>query len=172
MTDHDGYGWAFDIVRDGVRVRCVLQRSDAWLIVTQLRLSLLDRFLERTHWKAREAILKALEQAIRDLGVTTRIRRYSPEWWAVRAEQPAGLISVLLDPTADEASRGDAAMDLGDFDEPEAEAALLRIALDLSDDGDLADDAGQSLWEIWQRSGKVDAELVARMHPEARKFFK
>ena len=85
-------------------------------------------------------------------------------------KQPDGLISVLLDTNAELGDRLDAAMDLGEYDEPAAEQALLRIVLDTSAD-DLADEAGNSLSEIWARKEKFDPELVARMHPEARKFF-
>lgn len=85
-------------------------------------------------------------------------------------KQPDGLISVLFDTNAELGDRLDAAMDLGEYDEPAAEQALLRIVLDASAD-DLADEAGNSLCEIWARKEKFDPELVARMHPEARKFF-
>ena len=87
------------------------------------------------------------------------------------SKQPEGLISVLLDSTAEFGDRHDAAMDLAAYDEPAAEEALLRIALDMSSDNELADEAGHSLWETWRRKKKHDADLVARMHPEARKFF-
>jgi hypothetical protein len=87
------------------------------------------------------------------------------------ARQPEGLIDVLLDSGEALGDRQDAAMDLSDYDEPAAEQALLQIALDASSDEDLADEAGHSLWEIWQRKGKRDADAVARMHPAARKFF-
>jgi len=86
--------------------------------------------------------------------------------------QPARLISVLLDSAAPLGDRLDAAMDLSEFDDPVAEQALLRLALDTYGDGDLADEAGHSLRQIWRRTGKHDSSLVAQMHPEARKFFK
>ena len=88
------------------------------------------------------------------------------------SDQPAGLISVLLDPAAEFGDRHDAAMDLAEYDDQAAEQALLRVALDVSADNELADEAGHSLWQIWQRVGKHDAGVVARMHPEARKFFR
>ncbi len=86
-------------------------------------------------------------------------------------KQPDGLISVLFDTKAKLGDRLDAAMDLGSHDEPEAEQALLRIVLDPKADEDLADEAGNSICEIWSRQEKFDADIVARMHPEARKFF-
>ena len=85
--------------------------------------------------------------------------------------QPDGLISVLLDIAAPPGDRDDAAMDLGAFDEPAAEQALLKIVTTHSEDEDLIDTAGESLWEIWNRQGKFDAALVAQMHREAQKFF-
>lgn len=87
------------------------------------------------------------------------------------SRQPTGLISVLLDRTLARGDRVDAALDLGTFDEPEAEAALVEIALAHEEDPDIADEVGHSLWEIWKRKGKYDGFVVSRLHPEARKFF-
>jgi hypothetical protein len=88
-----------------------------------------------------------------------------------QAAQPAGLISVLLDPSAPFGDRHDAAMDLGCVVAAEAEAALLQVALNLTEDPDIADAAGESLRSIWSRTGKWDAKLTQLFHPEARKFF-
>ena len=87
-------------------------------------------------------------------------------------KQPDGLISVLLDVAAPCGDRDDAAMELGAFDEPAAETALLKIVTAHSEDEGLIDTAGESLWEIWNRQAKFDATLVGRMHPGAQKFFK
>jgi hypothetical protein len=87
------------------------------------------------------------------------------------AKQPDGLISVLLDTNAECGDRDDAAMDLGQYDEPAAEEALLKVVLSQTEDEDIADTAGESLWQIWTRKGKVDPSIVVRMHPAARKFF-
>src|SRR6266508_6161986 len=43
ITEHDAYGWAFDVHYQGARIWCMLQRSDAWLLITEMRPSLLDR---------------------------------------------------------------------------------------------------------------------------------
>ncbi len=86
-----------------------------------------------------------------------------------KQNQPDGLISVLLDEKAEFGDRDDAATDLAAYDEAAVESALLTIAP--GKDADLADSAGHSIWEIWRRKQKHDAEIVARMHPEARKFF-
>lgn len=86
--------------------------------------------------------------------------------------QPSGLISVLLDFSAPSGDRHDAAMDLGEFEGTEAEAALLQVMLDPAEDPDVADAAGESLSSIWARSGKDDPVLVESFHPEACKFFR
>lgn len=70
-------------------------------------------------------------------------------------KQPQGLISVLLDRNAEFGDRDDAAMDLGMYDEEEAELALLAVASDSHTDPLLADSCGESLAEIWCRKGKV-----------------
>ena len=49
-------------------------------------------------------------------------------------EQPSGLIAVLIDPTARLDERDDAAMDLANYDETEAEEALFRVATDPRED--------------------------------------
>jgi hypothetical protein len=85
--------------------------------------------------------------------------------------QPEGLISVLLNTEAEFGDRDDAAMDLGEFDEPAAEEALLKVVLLHTEDEGIADSAGESLWQIWSRKGKRDTNLIALMHPSARKFF-
>ena len=77
----------------------------------------------------------------------------------------------MHDKTADLGSRDDVAMDLSQFDEPEAEEGLLRVVLDHTQDEMIIDSAGDSLREIWERKGKRDTALVARMHPSAQKFF-
>ena len=88
-----------------------------------------------------------------------------------KSGQPEGLIAVLLNRAAQFGDRDDAALDLGDDDEPAAEKALLRVVLDHTEDEDLADTAGESLSQIWSRKGTFDAGIVARMHPSAQKFF-
>lgn len=88
-----------------------------------------------------------------------------------KTKQPEGLIQVLLDKNAEFGDRDDAAMDLGEFDDPAAEDALTQIVQEMTEDGDIAIRAGESLAEIWKRKSKWDSVLVSRMHPESRKFF-
>ena len=85
--------------------------------------------------------------------------------------QPEGLIGVLLDPSARLDERDDAAMDLAKFDEPSVEEALLQVVLNHSEDELVADSAGESLRNIWDRKLKYVEPLVAQMHPAARRLF-
>ena len=62
-------------------------------------------------------------------------------------------------------------MDLGAYDEVEAEQALISVVIDLNEDDDIADSAGQSLLEIWKRENKIDLEVISKMHPAAKKIF-
>lgn len=50
-----------------------------------------------------------------------------------QVQQPHELISVLLDSNAEHGDCDDAAMDLGSFDDPQAEEALLHVTFPESD---------------------------------------
>ena len=82
-------------------------------------------------------------------------------------KQPQGLIEVLLDVTASEADRDDAAMDLVAYDEPEVEEALIRVAADLSNPSSVAASCGESLAEIWIRKRKLNHAALQRLSREA-----
>lgn len=66
-------------------------------------------------------------------------------------EQREGLISVLLDRSAEFGDRHDAAMDLAGFDEPEVWEALTRVKNDPNEEQDIVEEAEQSLLEIQRR---------------------
>jgi hypothetical protein len=82
-------------------------------------------------------------------------------------KQPQGLIEVLLDVTAAEADRDDAAMDLAAFDEPEVEEALIRVGTDSSTPNSVAASCGESLAEIWIRKKTLNLEALKRLQGEA-----
>ena len=83
-------------------------------------------------------------------------------------DQPAGLLSVLLDVTARIDERDDAAMALYQYDTPEVEAALIAIASDLATPALVASSAGESLGVLWTRRGAVNADAMARLRSDAR----
>ena len=83
----------------------------------------------------------------REIKLPTDVKRSVPG----QVEQPRGLISVLLDRSAEFADRHDAAMDLAAFDEPAALAALLSITNDPDEDAEIVEEAERSLQEIRRR---------------------
>lgn len=82
-------------------------------------------------------------------------------------KQPRGLIKVLLDATAPEADRDDAAMDLASYDESEVEDALIRVGADPSSPGSVAASCGESLAEIWIRNRKLNLAALKRLSSDA-----
>src|SRR4051812_42203300 len=84
------------------------------------------------------------------------------------ASLPDGLISVLLDRTASGAERDDAAMDLGAYDDKRVLEVLLAVAADPAEDQAIAGSAGESIAEIWLRTGEFDRAVLARLAPVAR----
>jgi hypothetical protein len=84
-------------------------------------------------------------------------------------EQPAGLIGVLIDNSPTNFDRDDAARDLGKYDEPEAEAALLRVVTDPSTDPDLAETSAESLAEIVARRDSLNVDMLRRLPEAARR---
>jgi hypothetical protein len=81
------------------------------------------------------------------------------------------MIEFLLDRTQDLGSRDDVAMELSDSDDARVEEVLVRLATDPSEDEMLVDQAGHSLWLVWQRKGVRPEETIAKLLPSARKFF-
>lgn len=78
-------------------------------------------------------------------------------------QQPRGLISVLLDEEAELGDRDDAAMDLGGYDEAEAEEALMSVACRPGTDPLLAETCGESLGEIWSRRVALNRDGLKRL---------
>ena len=82
--------------------------------------------------------------------------------------QPAGLISLLLDRTAEFGDRDDAAMDLGTFDQLEVVSALATVAADPTEDDDLVARCGESLAQIWAKRGSVNEGMFERLRSTAQ----
>jgi hypothetical protein len=90
---------------------------------------------------------------------------------AVAVEQPAGLISVLLDRDAREDERDDAAGDLEGYDGDEVIAALAHVASSPDEHDDtLLDTCGESLGGIWARTGMVQPEVYRALRKPARRM--
>ncbi|XVU28665.1 hypothetical protein ACQPZJ_16910 [Actinoplanes sp. CA-054009] len=80
----------------------------------------------------------------------------------------SALIAVLLDATAREDERDDAAMDLSAHDEPEVHVALARVAVDPAESELVAGSAGESLAELWAARKAIDHMVFDRLVPVAR----
>lgn len=78
------------------------------------------------------------------------------------------LIEILLDQTAREDERDDAAMDLADFNDSRAINALAKVATDSSENYTVRSSAGNSLGCIWCDSNKFDIVLFEKLSPIAR----
>ena len=84
--------------------------------------------------------------------------------------QPQGLVSVLLDEYAPFGDRDDAAMDLGAYDEPEAEEALFSVACRPDTDRLLTETCGESLGEIWSWRGSLNRDGLMKLDGVAKEF--
>lgn len=80
-----------------------------------------------------------------------------------------GLLNVLVDPFATVSARDDAAMDLADHDAPEVRRALLMVAQDACVEETIRASCGESLAELWIKSGGLDREALCRLSGEARR---
>ena len=85
-----------------------------------------------------------------------------------KVNQPEGLISVLNDLSAPFGDRGDAAMDLGAYDE--ALPTLVAIAGREGEDPDIVEDCGESIGDIWKRTGGFDRAIYLSLPADAQKM--
>ena len=82
------------------------------------------------------------------------------------------MVGYLLDKSNDLGGRDDCAMDLYEYDLPEVEAALVKVASDPAEDEIVVDSAGESLAQIYRRQNRaVSAEVLSTLQPSAKKFF-
>lgn len=58
-------------------------------------------------------------------------------------------------------------MDLGAYDEPEAEEALTKVALDASTDSLLVETCAEALAEIWSRQGELKMDVLRQFKDDA-----
>lgn len=94
-----------------------------------------------------------------------------PEWRRSVTTQPQRarlLVALLRDPTARLDERVDAAMALWTFSGAEVTAALIRAALDPSEDDLIIETAAESLAEIWKRNDAFDHDVYGTMPAPAR----
>lgn len=80
VTALEGSGWAFTLEHDGGRVWCTLQRSDAWVLITEPRRTVLDRQRARPSRAGHAAVCAALDATLRHLPGLCGLR------WLTQAE--------------------------------------------------------------------------------------
>ena len=86
----------------------------------------------------------------------------------MKSDRTKGLIKVLLDRSASIADRDDAAMDLGDYDDPEVLDALIAIAVNANDEELVLASCGQSIAEIWIRKNIFNVDILEAMSIPAK----
>lgn len=79
------------------------------------------------------------------------------------------LIMILIDKTAREDERDDAAMDLGKFDDAKALDTLLKIACDPDENATILDSCGESIAKILIRRKNHRQDIVDQLAPIARR---
>jgi hypothetical protein len=83
--------------------------------------------------------------------------------------QKSQLIAILLDSTAREDERDDAAIDLANFDGEDVVQALFAVATDPSSQSEMIKGScGESLASIWVRTGEIDISLLGRLDGTAK----
>ena len=74
VAPHGTYGWEFFAVHGGTRIWCLLQRSDAWLLITEPRRALVDRLHHSPFETDHRIVCDALDAAVRRLAGVTDVR--------------------------------------------------------------------------------------------------
>lgn len=77
----------------------------------------------------------------------------------VTNQSVGSLVKILLDRSLCVEIRDDAAMDLGEFDDIMAFSALVKVAIDTSEDEMLLSSCGDSIADIWRRRGEYELEI-------------
>jgi hypothetical protein len=78
------------------------------------------------------------------------------------------LIDILLDPTAREDEKDDAAMDLGDYDDDKALDVLLRVVSDSEGQGIVAASCGESIARILVRKNEFRSDILKSLRGVAK----
>lgn len=90
----------------------------------------------------------------------------------MESERVSDLIQLLTDRSARIDERDDAAIDLGDSDDPRAKDALLEVASDPEEDDGISAKCGELLAHIAARSDASAKEWVALMSKAAAHEFR
>ena len=87
--------------------------------------------------------------------------------WRKIFNVPYSYIDMLLDRSRGWAMRDDYATFMIDYDEPEVEEALFRVASDPTEDDDMAESCGEAVAEIWCRKGTLKIDALRKLNAAA-----
>lgn len=65
-SEWDSYGWYVDIAVGDVRLTCMMQRSDNWLLLISANRTLMDRLKGRRHEAELRSLAAEASEAVRD----------------------------------------------------------------------------------------------------------
>lgn len=80
------------------------------------------------------------------------------------------LVDILLDKTAREDERDDAAIDLREYKDVRAWKALIKIASNSQEEHTLIDNCAESIGEIWNEMNYFNEQVFETMVPFAQKI--
>ena len=81
VSQWEGYGWEFTVGTGARSVWCMLQASDAWLLITQVRRTWLEKLRGSEFPEAHRPVLAALEAILRSGTRWSSVHWYTPEEW-------------------------------------------------------------------------------------------
>jgi hypothetical protein len=81
VTEFEGYGWEFTVSSAGRSIRCVLQASDAWLLMTEVRRTWVEKIGGRHFPDAHQRVLDALRATLESGGRFNAVQWYTPDEW-------------------------------------------------------------------------------------------
>ena len=84
------------------------------------------------------------------------------------SDKVAFLINVLLDDTAREDEKDDAAMDLGKYDDDRALTVLSQVASNPNENAMVQDSCGESIAKILLRRGLYNRDIIDTLTPIAK----
>ena len=79
VEPHEAYGWSFVAVVDDVPIWCMLQPSDAWLLITKPVLGTWSRLLGKSADAQHRRVCEAIYAAIRRLPGVSSVRWHSEQ---------------------------------------------------------------------------------------------
>ena len=94
-------------------------------------------------------------------------RKLKDKLWRKIFNVPYSYVDKLLDRSGGWAIRDDYATFMIDYDEPEVEEALFRVASDPTEEDDMAESCGEAVAEIWCRKGTLKIDALRKLNPAA-----